>query len=570
MLKRSSLLSPSHWNKMSTNNSSNTSNSSGISHSSHLDSIHPLASNQVIMTNSIIKDYDTDSGNKMINHYMIIKEIGRGVHGKVKLAQDMNTGNYVAIKIIDKKNRKRQMGYSLLRGNNNNNICLLASKENELKIKREISILKKCRHPNVVQLIEVMDHPESRKLYMALEYNEYGEIEWRDENDRPILTIDEARKIFRDIVNGLDYLHYQGIIHRDIKPANLLLSHDHVAKISDFGVSYYNELLAVDCPIEPTEEMLSKMEKELAETAGTPAFFAPELCYAGDSCGKRPRISKAIDVWALGVTLFCFIFGQCPFTASTEFELFDTIPTQPLTFPSVDQVGFQIDDDLKDLLCKLLEKNPEKRITLDQVKTHPWVINGLEDPKEWLIRSNPTTYTIPVIHEDPSSTTLMDRLRQSIRKLSFSFGNNRRKSSRKSSTTTTRPLSYQLPPSTSNTATNHHHMHRLSQPTMNKQLSYSTSLLPHATNSVTPTVSLSTGHTLIMSSGLSSSIIPQPPLKPISAAASDEDDDIEHEYYSLKRPGYNRRVSTASSSASSGLGLTFGRYRGMTPVEVPK
>lgn len=203
-------------------------------------------------------------------------------------------------------------------------------------------------------------------------------------------------------------------------------------------------------------------------------------------------------------------------------------------------------------------------------QTHPWVINGLEDPKEWLIRSNPTTYTTPVIHEDPSSTTLMDRLRQSIRKLSFSFGNNRRKSSRKSSTTTTRPLSYQLPPSTSNTATNHHHMHRLSQPTMNKQLSYSTSLLPHATNSVTPTVSLSTGHTLIMSSGLSSSIIPQPPLKPISAAASDEDDDIEHEYYSLKRPGYNRRVSTASSSASSGLGLTFGRYRGMTPVEVPK
>lgn len=95
MLKRSSLLSPSHWNKMSTNNSSNTSNSSGISHSSHLDSIHPLASNQVIMTNSIIKDYDTDSGNKIINHYMIIKEIGRGVHGKVKLAQDMNTGNYV-------------------------------------------------------------------------------------------------------------------------------------------------------------------------------------------------------------------------------------------------------------------------------------------------------------------------------------------------------------------------------------------------------------------------------------------------------------------------------------------
>lgn len=120
--------------------------------------------------------------------------------------------------------------------------------------------------------------------------------------------------------------------------------------------------------IDPTEEKVNKMEKELAETAGTPAFFAPELCYAGDINGKKPLISKAIDVWALGVTLYCFIFGQCPFTASTEFELFDTIPTQPLTFPSVEQVGFQIDDDLKDLLIRLLEKNPEKRITLDKVK----------------------------------------------------------------------------------------------------------------------------------------------------------------------------------------------------------
>lgn len=110
--------------------------------------------------------------------------------------------------------------------------------------------------------------------------------------------------------------------------------------------------------------MLNKMEKDLAETAGTPAFFAPELCYAGDTNGKRPLTSKAIDVWALGVTLYCFIFGQCPFLASTEFELFDTIPTQPLTFPP----NQQIDEDLKDLFTKLLEKNPEKRITLNKVK----------------------------------------------------------------------------------------------------------------------------------------------------------------------------------------------------------
>lgn len=172
-------------------------------------------------------------------------------------------------------------------------------------------------------------------------------------------------------------VHYQGIIHRDIKPANLLLSHDHVAKISDFGVSYYNELLAPHANtmmIHPNDEVFTKIDRELAETAGTPAFFAPELCCAGDSPSstsldqRRPRISKAIDVWALGVTLYCFIFGQCPFIAATEFELFDTIPTQPLTFPTKEEMGFEIDDTLEDLLLRLLTKDPDHRITLSDVK----------------------------------------------------------------------------------------------------------------------------------------------------------------------------------------------------------
>lgn len=95
------------------------------------------------------------------------------------------------------------MGYSLLRGSQQQHHH--ASKENELKIRREISILKKCCHPNVVRLREILDDPTSRKIYMALEYTETGEIEWRDENDAPVMTINTARKLFRDIVNGLDY-----------------------------------------------------------------------------------------------------------------------------------------------------------------------------------------------------------------------------------------------------------------------------------------------------------------------------------------------------------------------------
>ncbi len=275
-----------------------------------------------------------------------------------------------------------------------------------MKIRREIAILKKCQHPNVVKLKEVIDDPKSRKIYLALEYMEGGEIIWREDDDsnQPILTLQDSRNIFRNIVSGLDYLHYQGIIHRDIKPANLLLSKDHIVKISDFGVSYFNQ-----------NNLKEEMDKELAETAGTPAFFAPELCSSIENI--TTCITKSIDIWALGVTLYCFIFGQCPFTANTEFELFDIIPTQPLSFP------FQISDTLQDLLLKLLEKDPLKRITLDEVKHHPWVIEDLRDPNAWYKEADPTQYkAVEITDLDVHhAVTIMDKLRKSIHRISSSI-----------------------------------------------------------------------------------------------------------------------------------------------------
>ncbi|KAG0165944.1 hypothetical protein DFQ28_008088 [Apophysomyces sp. BC1034] len=392
----------------------------------------PTYASEVIMTHTINKDYDPTTGRKIINKFLFIKEIGRGVHGKVKLAENIETGELIAIKIVDKRSRRRQLVYSLLRGNSqqqmsneNKKSDSLQYRESEQKIQREIAILKRCAHPNVVKLREVIDDPSNRKIYMALEYIERGEIEWRDDSDRPVLSIDQSRRIFRNVVSGLDYIHYQGIIHRDIKPANILLSKDYVAKISDFGVSYFNEYLAGDT--EASNESISRMDRDLAETAGTPAFFAPELCCAGDPplnttdedaeerSGKtRPRISKAIDVWALGVTLYCFVFGCTPFTAATEFELFDIIPTEPVVFPDPDEVGFDVSDQLKDLLQKLLEKNPEERITLDEVKRHPWVIEDLDNPETWWKEADPQRYK-PVEVTDEETTIMVWALKDQLR-----------------------------------------------------------------------------------------------------------------------------------------------------------
>ncbi|ORZ04614.1 kinase-like domain-containing protein [Absidia repens] len=276
----------------------------------------------------------------------MLNEIGRGVHGKVKLAQHVDSHTLVvswAIKIIDKHKKKRH--YSLLRASSSDQHPF--HQDHDLSVRREMMILQKCHHPNIIQLLEIIDDHHSRKLYMVLEYTEGGAIAWRDDQDQPVLSKKESRRMFKDIVNGLDYLHERGIIHRDIKPANLLLTKNKVVKISDFGVSFD---LSRDDP------------RGLMETVGTPAFFAPELCRAS----PIPP-THAMDVWSLGVTLYCFIFGLCPFMAPTEFELFELIPTVLVTFPptSDDQ---QQDPALVELILALLTKDPEDRITLKQVQ----------------------------------------------------------------------------------------------------------------------------------------------------------------------------------------------------------
>ncbi|KAG0329346.1 hypothetical protein BGZ99_002352 [Dissophora globulifera] len=451
-------------------------------------------------TRTMMKDYDPTTGNKMINKYMVVRELGRGVHGKVKLCRDTETDELCAIKIVDKTTRRR-LGRTQI--------------SNEQKIRREIAIMKKCIHPNVVRLIEVIDDPTARKIY--LEYMEGGEVRWKDADDKPIMSLDDARAIFRDVVLGLEYLHIQGIIHRDIKPANLLLSGDGTVKISDFGVSHFSEKNALEHDLENTPMVENSLHNhsqsnpfesffrhprshspipstfsghqqfstaaqhhqwgddlELAKTAGSPAFFAPELCYAsefspamspalssasqtsfiispptprtnpstptgtyststGQGYAPRPPITKAIDIWALGVTLYCFVYGRCPFVAETEFELFNIIPRkQPNYQDSVSGRDF-VCPMLKDLLSKLLEKDVSKRITLKEVKEHPWIVEDLKDPEQWRIETDPGNYQrVFVTDEDlKGAVTIMDKIKSRIRKLSVSLTNftlNRRRS----------------------------------------------------------------------------------------------------------------------------------------------
>ncbi len=151
----------------------------------------------------------------------------------------------------------------------------------------------------------------------------------------PMMTIQQARIAFRDTLLGLQYLHYQGIVHRDIKPPNLLATKDHRVKISDFGVSYLGKPIVEGDTGEGISEHdtqdLADEAKELAKTVGTPAFYAPELCISDGSEGPLP-VTKAIDVWALGITLFCMLFARTPFV-DNEFVVMRQIAEEEIYIP---------------------------------------------------------------------------------------------------------------------------------------------------------------------------------------------------------------------------------------------
>ncbi|MCJ1436357.1 hypothetical protein MMC27_005736 [Xylographa pallens] len=297
-------------------------------------------------------------------------------------------------------------------------------------------------------------------------FTEHNDLLEEDEEYKyvPCLTLSQALDAFRDTVLGLEYLHYQGIIHRDIKPANLLWTKDRRVKISDFGVSYLGRPIREDDNKEEIEEAdAANLDEaiELAKTVGTPAFYAPELCdpdlFDTEKNPERPQITGQIDVWALGVTLYGMIFGRLPFFDDNEFAMYEKIARQEVFIPGKRLRGVEtnpdrplspykrqddflayedVDDELQDLLRRLLHKQASKRITLKEVKHHPWVLRGIKDHSAWIDETDPSLQSqgrkIEVstqeVNEAVAPLTIVDRIKSGIRRLnSVVRGQNSRK-----------------------------------------------------------------------------------------------------------------------------------------------
>lgn len=241
-------------------------------------------------------------------------------------------------------------------------------------IKEEIAIMKKLSHNNLVSLYEVLDDPDEDSLYMVLEMCKKGVVMKVGLDERAEPYKEEAcRCWFRDMILGIEYLHAQGVVHRDIKPDNCLITKDDVLKIVDFGVS----------------EMFEKAsDMATAKSAGSPAFMPPELCVA-----KHGQVSgRAADIWSMGITLFCLRYGHIPFEQHGVLELYESIRNDDLRLENEQDANFT------DLIHRLLEKDPEKRITMEEIRVsewpaslvrahiltqlqvHPWVTQDGKDP----------------------------------------------------------------------------------------------------------------------------------------------------------------------------------------------
>ncbi|EYU33397.1 hypothetical protein ABFS82_13G081000 [Erythranthe guttata] len=273
----------------------------------------------------------SSGGRTRVGRYELGRTLGEGTFAKVKFAKNLETGENVAIKILDKDKvlKHKMIG----------------------QIKREISTMKLIRHPNVIRMHEVM--ASKTKIYIVMEFITGGEL-FDKIASRGRLKEDEARKYFQQLINAVDYCHSRGVYHRDLKPENLLLDANSVLRVSDFGLSAL--------PQQVREDGL------LHTTCGTPNYVAPEVINNKGYDGAKA------DLWSCGVILFVLMAGYLPFEDSNLMVLYKKIFKADFSCPP------WFSSSAKKLIKRILDPNPSTRITTNEVLENEWFKKGYKPP----------------------------------------------------------------------------------------------------------------------------------------------------------------------------------------------
>lgn len=264
-----------------------------------------------------------------IGSYKLGKTLGKGTYGKVKLGVHMETGEQVAVKIVHTNTEKSKK-----------------------QLEREISIISKLKHQNIVRMYEALYHEDN--IYLILEYVGGGEL-FDYIMGRGRINEKMAIKFFRQMVSAVGYCHRNGVCHRDLKPENLILDEEGNIKINDFGLSNFyvpGSLLSSFC--------------------GSPVYAAPEIM------AEKQYDGPAADTWSLGIVLYAMVVGQLPWKLDERGIIRDVsdLIRARFTIPA----SASISSECEDLIRKMLVADPNARIKLSDVACHPWVMKGCDFP----------------------------------------------------------------------------------------------------------------------------------------------------------------------------------------------
>ncbi|CAL5402138.1 unnamed protein product [Camellia sinensis] len=254
--------------------------------------------------------------------YELGRMLGHGTFAKVYHARHLQTGKSVAMKIVGKEK-----------------VIKVGMME---QVKREISVMKMVKHPNIVELHEVM--ASKTKIYFAMELVRGGELFSKIAKGR--LREEIARHYFQQLISAVDFCHSRGVYHRDLKPENLLLDDDGNLKVTDFGLSAFTNHL--------------RQDGLLHTTCGTPAYVAPEVI------GKQGYDGAKADIWSCGVILYVLLAGFLPFQDDNIVAMYRKIYRGDFKCPP------WFSPESRRLITKLLDPNPNTRINIAKIMDSSW------------------------------------------------------------------------------------------------------------------------------------------------------------------------------------------------------
>eukprot|EP01124_Arcella_intermedia_P004658 TRINITY_DN1263_c0_g1_i1.p1 TRINITY_DN1263_c0_g1~~TRINITY_DN1263_c0_g1_i1.p1 ORF type:complete len:620 (+),score=145.11 TRINITY_DN1263_c0_g1_i1:63-1922(+) len=290
---------------------------------------------------------DGGNGTSYAGPYRLMESLGKGGLATVKVGVDLSTGHRVAVKIVDKSK--------------------LANPREQISMAREITIMKLLKHPNILHLYDVYENTE--KIFLILDLYEGGDLYGHLIRHGPMRP-SEVLGLFRQLIKGIEFCHNNLIVHRDLKPENLLLSKDKkTLVISDFGLS----------------TGMAGSRNLLKTRCGTVHYISPEVAKG------EMYVGMASDVWSCGIILYAMSTASLPFDGETSIIVLKKIVKGEYTIPH------HLPPDLKDLIRKMLTPDPAARITVSQIKQHPW--HRLGATREDLMDSTPVVPNVEVTAE---------------------------------------------------------------------------------------------------------------------------------------------------------------------------